>query len=91
MADDRFDATADHFLHQHAVDARIGLVRLGILQDLVVRRGNTRSIGHAQPLPGVRDWLARLQAAGARQAVASSAPQANIDALIDALGLRGSL
>jgi beta-phosphoglucomutase len=45
-------------------------------------------VGQAEPLPGVRDWLGRAQAAGARQAVASSAPQANIDALVDALRLR---
>lgn len=44
--------------------------------------------GQAQPLPGVRDWLARLHARGVRQAVASSAPQANIDVLLDALGIR---
>ncbi len=44
--------------------------------------------GHARPLPGVRMWLQRLQEAGARQAVASSAPMANITALIDELGLR---
>jgi HAD superfamily hydrolase (TIGR01509 family) len=46
-------------------------------------------MGRAQPLPGVRVWLARLGAQGARQAVASSAPPANIDALVDALELRG--
>jgi HAD superfamily hydrolase (TIGR01509 family) len=45
--------------------------------------------GQARPLPGVRDWLARLQGQGARQAVASSAPMANIAALIDSLELRG--
>jgi len=44
--------------------------------------------GRAQTLPGVRDWLERLQASGIRQAIASSAPQANIDALVDELGLR---
>ncbi len=44
--------------------------------------------GQAEPLPGVRDWLARLHARGVRQAVASSAPQANIDVLLDALGIR---
>jgi len=42
----------------------------------------------AQPLPGVRVWLERLKAAGAWQAIASSAPPANIDALVDELGLR---
>ena len=44
--------------------------------------------GQAQPLPGVVAWLTRLKAAGARQAVASSAPPANIELLIDSLALR---
>jgi beta-phosphoglucomutase family hydrolase len=44
--------------------------------------------GRAQPLPGVLAWLERLKAAGLRQAIASSAPPANIDALVDELGLR---
>ena len=44
--------------------------------------------GHARPLPGVRAWLERLQRDGVRQAIASSAPMANIDTLIDELGLR---
>ena len=38
-------------------------------------------------LPGVRMWLERLHEAGWRQAVASSAPPANIDVLIEVLGL----
>ena len=45
--------------------------------------------GHAEPLPGVHAWLERLQSGGARQGIASSAPVANIDTLIDELGLRG--
>lgn len=44
--------------------------------------------GRAQPLPGVRAWLQRLQDAGFKQGIASSAPMANIDALIDELELR---
>ena len=44
--------------------------------------------GRVQPLPGVLEWLARLQAAGWCQAIASSAPTANIDVLVDALDLR---
>jgi beta-phosphoglucomutase family hydrolase len=43
--------------------------------------------GRVQPLPGVLAWLERLKAAGIRQAIASSAPPANIDALVDELGL----
>jgi HAD superfamily hydrolase (TIGR01509 family) len=45
-------------------------------------------LGKAQPLPGVVTWLRRLRALGVRQAVASSAPPANIDLLIDTLDLR---
>jgi HAD superfamily hydrolase (TIGR01509 family) len=44
--------------------------------------------GHAKPLPGARTWLQCLQRAGFRQGIASSAPMANIDVLIDELGLR---
>ncbi len=44
--------------------------------------------GHVQPLAGVLDWLSRLQGWGVKQAIASSAPPANIDALVDELGIR---
>jgi HAD superfamily hydrolase (TIGR01509 family) len=44
--------------------------------------------GQVQALPGVREWLERLKAQGFRQAVASSAPQANIEVLVAELGLR---
>lgn len=43
--------------------------------------------GNVRALPGVQDWLARLQGWGARQAVASSAPPANIDIMLGELGL----
>jgi HAD superfamily hydrolase (TIGR01509 family) len=45
--------------------------------------------GRVQPLPGVVHWLERLKAAGWKQGIASSGPPANIDALVDELGLRG--
>lgn len=45
--------------------------------------------GKVKTLPGVKDWLARFKQMGLKQAVASSAPQANIDALLDELGIRG--
>jgi HAD superfamily hydrolase (TIGR01509 family) len=44
--------------------------------------------GHAETLPGVRLWLERLRSLGVPQVVASSAPQENIDFLVDELGLR---
>jgi len=45
--------------------------------------------GSAQLLPGVADWLERFKTMGIKQAVASSAPQANIDAMLEELGIRG--
>ena len=39
------------------------------------------------PLPGAAAWLQRLAARGWKQAVASSAPRPNVDAMIAALGL----
>ena len=46
--------------------------------------------GKAMPLPGVIETLLFLKSKGIRQAIASSAPQENIDALVDALNLRDS-
>ena len=37
------------------------------------------------PLPGVANWLHRLHQEGWRQAIASAAPRANIDAVLEAL------
>jgi len=44
--------------------------------------------GRVQALPGVQLWLGRFKAAAISQAIASSAPQANIDAIADELGFR---
>lgn len=44
--------------------------------------------GHLQPLPGVIDWLKRFQLLGCEQAVASSAPPENVEALVDELHIR---
>lgn len=38
-------------------------------------------------LPGVETWLERLRAAGWRQALATSAPRANVDAILEVLGI----
>src|SRR5215212_1731947 len=40
-------------------------------------------------LPGVRRWLDRLRGEGWQQAVASSAPRANLEVIVGALGLDG--
>ena len=39
------------------------------------------------PLPGALDWLRRLRESGWKQALASSAPRPNIDAVFDVLSL----
>lgn len=39
-------------------------------------------------LPGVADWLQRLHASGWRQAIASSAPRANVEAVLAAMPAR---
>ncbi len=44
--------------------------------------------GKLLPLPGVVDWLARFQSWGCKQAVASSAPPENVDALVEELHIR---
>jgi HAD superfamily hydrolase (TIGR01509 family) len=43
--------------------------------------------GKARPLPGVVETLSFLKSKGIRQAIASSAPQENIDMLVNALNL----
>lgn len=44
--------------------------------------------GRARTLPGVMEWLDYFRNQNFLQAIASSAPQANIDALVEELGLR---
>lgn len=43
--------------------------------------------GNVKPLPGARELLRDLQEAGFRQAVASSAPRANIELILEELGI----
>ena len=62
------------------------VVRIGGDQEAAYRR-MVRDRGIA-PLPGVRAWLERLHRDGWKQAVASSAPPANIETLVEVLELR---
>ncbi len=50
-------------------------------RELVAQAGLT-------PLAGAEDWIARLHAGGWRQAIASSAPRLNIEAMLAAVRLR---
>ncbi|MCX6054167.1 MAG: HAD family phosphatase [Chloroflexi bacterium] len=43
--------------------------------------------GHVTLFPGVAEWLKQFELLGIKQAVASSAPQANIEAILDELGI----
>jgi beta-phosphoglucomutase len=63
---------------------RIGGAKEHAYREMVRERGIV-------PLPGVRAWLQRLHEAGWQQAVASSAPPANIETIVDVLGFRGWL
>jgi beta-phosphoglucomutase len=44
-----------------------------------------------QPLPGARDWLTALRAAGWKQSIASSAPAQNVITMLRVLGLESHL
>jgi beta-phosphoglucomutase len=59
---------------------RISSAKEGRYRELVLTRG-------IEPLPGVRRWLGRLKAEGWRQAIASSAPRVNLEAILTALGI----
>jgi phosphoglycolate phosphatase-like HAD superfamily hydrolase len=63
---------------------RIGDGKEAHYRDLVHARGVTA-------LPGVREWLARLRAAGWRQAIASSGPRLNSETILASLGLEHAL
>lgn len=43
--------------------------------------------GGLAPLPGVDAWVRRLHGEGWRQAIASSAPRANVDVVLEVIGL----
>lgn len=57
---------------------RIGDAKEALFRRLVEREG-------VRPLPGAAEWVARLAEAGWRQAIASSAPRANVEAIRRAL------
>ncbi len=79
----RNDTILRHLLGPDLPDsevARIGDLKESLYRELVQTRG-------IAPLSGVLDWLARLRDQGWRQAIASAAPRANVDAIVRALGI----
>jgi HAD superfamily hydrolase (TIGR01509 family) len=69
------DATPDRI--QRVGDAKESLYRR------LVREGGL------VPLPGAADWVRRLHQENWRQAIASSAPRANLDVVLEVIGLAG--
>ncbi|HEY8765960.1 MAG TPA: HAD family phosphatase [Dehalococcoidia bacterium] len=47
--------------------------------------------GHIQPLPGAKELLRRAHEAGLKQSIVSSTPRANIEMIVDSLGVRDDL
>jgi beta-phosphoglucomutase len=82
-----FGQRNDAILRQYFGDgiAPAEIVRLGEAKEAAYR-ALVRGRG-IEPLPGVRRWVQKLREAGWRQAVASSAPPANIEAIVDVLRL----
>jgi beta-phosphoglucomutase len=79
----RNDAVLRRLVDPDVSDADI--VRIGSAKEDRYR-ALVRSRGVA-PLPGAHAWLARLASAGWRQAIASSGPRANTEAILAALAL----
>jgi beta-phosphoglucomutase family hydrolase len=81
----RNDSILPRWLGADAMADRIQ--RVGDAKEELYRR-LVRESGLA-PLPGAAEWVRRLRRENWRQAVASSAPRANLDVVLEVIGLRG--
>ena len=89
--------TYEQFLHSFGQrnDAILGAWLPGAPAERVVRLGDEKEAcfrrfvaeGPLHPLPGAVEWIERLARDGWRQAIASSAPPANVETMVRALGL----
>jgi beta-phosphoglucomutase len=83
----RNDAILPHWLGTDAPAeriARVGDAKEALYRELLEREG-------IAPLAGAAQWIARLKAAGWRQAIASSAPRLNVEAILHALHFDGAI
>jgi beta-phosphoglucomutase len=78
----RNDSILRGWLGPEATTERIR--RIGDAKEVEYRR-LAREEG-VEPLPGAAEWVARLHRAGWKQAIASSAPRANVEVVVAALG-----
>jgi beta-phosphoglucomutase len=81
----RNDSILPHWLGAGATPDRIQ--HIGDAKEALYRK-LVRDSGIA-PLPGAAEWVRRLQREKWRQAVASSAPRANVDVVLAVIGLAG--
>lgn len=79
----RNDAILPQWLGAGASPQRIQ--RIGDAKEALYRK-LVRENGLA-PLPGAAEWVKRLHQEGWRQAIASSAPRANVDVVLEVIGL----
>ena len=79
----RNDRILQRWLGERATPARIREV--GDAKEVAYRR-MVEEEGLA-PLPGAAEWVRRLDAAGWRQAIASSAPRLNVEVVLRVIGL----
>lgn len=80
----RNDRILTNWLGKEADAARI--IRIGEAKEALYREFARRE--GLVPLPGAREWVTRLHEDGWRQAIASSAPRANVEVMIEATGIR---
>ena len=81
----RNDAILSRWLGPDATPERIA--RVGAEKEEVYRR--LMHEGGLDPLPGADAWVERLRRGGWAQAIASSAPRANVVAIVGVLGWQG--
>lgn len=60
------------------------VARIGDAKEVAYRK--LLRAGGVEPLPGAAEWVRALREAGWRQAIASSAPRANIEVMLEVLG-----
>ncbi len=83
----RNDAILGAWLGPDADEAeirRLGDAKEERFRELVAERG-------LEPLPGAVPWVERLDGQGWRQGIASSAPRANVEAMVRALGFESRM
>ena len=101
MAAAGVEITHQQFLHSFGQrnDAILGAWLPGASAERMTRLGDEKetrfrrlvAAGPLRPLPGAIEWIERLAGEGWLEAIASSAPRANVDAMVRVLGLERAM